>query len=542
MGLAFVNSKIINEKSLFFCLIIISLLPIWANTYFPSQDGPTHLENANIISKLISANHNIYNDYFSLNYSNASNWLLQVVLAALLLLFPILIAEKIILSGFVILFPLSFRYCLTSINPKNSFLSFISIGFIYSYTFCMGFYSFSYSMVLYFFSFGYWLRFRKDRRKPSAQNILLLGFLFLATYLLHILSFVMLFTAICINLVIDIFFIDRLNENNAGGTPASLVKNIYPLAVAVLPTAILVLFFFQNSGAAMGWDCPIWVRFERLFALFSLVCYDRLELISSIALVIIIGSVTLYVILSRQLTNLKSFLTGFFALVLLYSIVYFLSPDSISGGSLISDRLSLYLFLIFIVWLGTFRYKRWLKTSVVIISILVTLVSLYQKSIKFSEINPYIKDYMSGTELIHKSSTVLPLSYFNHGACLLDKVSIFYRIDPLINAAGYIAAQKNCVEFLNYQAGTTYFPTQWKKYRNPYVYIGKIGYLPSTIDLNSYSGTIDYVIIYCLRAELLTEEPITSLFNQLNRSYKMIYRSKYKSIYQLKTGPKTGWE
>ena len=493
------NSKIINEKVLFFFLIIVSLSPVWIYTFFPTQDGPVHLENANIILQLISSHDSIYNDYFMLNLSSVSNWLLQLILAGLISFFPIMIAEKILISGFVILFPISFRYCLKSINPNTTFLSFISFSFIFSYPFCMGFYGFSYSMILFFISFGYWWKYKENTEKNSVSKIFILSFLFLITYLLHILSFVMLFSAICVLLCIEMLWDYRLQEKKNVLLVVFFYKNFRPLLISVLPTAILVLFFFNNNGSSMSWNSSIIFRLKRLADAYSLVCYDKLEIIFGILVVILLAALVLYALLNIFINRSQKFTPGFFVLVLFYLIAYFFSPDTISGGSLINDRLSLYFFLIFILWTGTFNYGPRMRVAVIIFTILLTFASGAQRIVKISELNTYLKDYMSGTDLISAESTILSISYFSKGTCLSNKDIVSYRINPFLHAAGYIAAQRNCVEFSNYQAEKGYFPLLWKPGRDPYINIGNSENVSETLNLMSNNYNIDYVLISCLR-------------------------------------------
>ena len=39
------------ESLLFWALIFIHLIPLWSVSYFPTQDGQVHLENAVILSE-----------------------------------------------------------------------------------------------------------------------------------------------------------------------------------------------------------------------------------------------------------------------------------------------------------------------------------------------------------------------------------------------------------------------------------------------------------------------------------------------------------
>src|SRR6266852_5137722 len=50
------------DNLLFLTLVGIELIPVWAFRYFPSQDGPSHLANANVIRQYISGRDSIIRD------------------------------------------------------------------------------------------------------------------------------------------------------------------------------------------------------------------------------------------------------------------------------------------------------------------------------------------------------------------------------------------------------------------------------------------------------------------------------------------------
>ena len=99
--------------------------------------------------------------------------------------FPVLIAEKILLSGYVLLFMFAVRYAILAINPASVAVSFLAFPFVYNWPMHMGFYSFIYSLPLFFFSIGYWARHKDDF---GLRQIVTLAFLSFSLYLTHMLS------------------------------------------------------------------------------------------------------------------------------------------------------------------------------------------------------------------------------------------------------------------------------------------------------------------------------------------------------------------
>jgi len=106
-------------------LILLYLIPIWIFQYLPTQDGPSHLNNAQILSQYTNPAYNFQNIY-DLRLEPFPNWLSYACLAVLMRIFPPLFAEKIFLSLYVIVFPLAFIYFLGAINPAKKPLGLFS--------------------------------------------------------------------------------------------------------------------------------------------------------------------------------------------------------------------------------------------------------------------------------------------------------------------------------------------------------------------------------------------------------------------------------
>src|SRR5215475_3455969 len=89
-----IRAGLSNGAHLFFlALIIIHLIPIWTFKYFPSTDGPAHLDNANIIREY--HDRPIFREYYIFNKNLVPTWFGHLVMAGLLSLMPALVAEKV---------------------------------------------------------------------------------------------------------------------------------------------------------------------------------------------------------------------------------------------------------------------------------------------------------------------------------------------------------------------------------------------------------------------------------------------------------------
>src|SRR5207247_304877 len=120
-------------------------------------------------------------------FQPAGNMLTQFLLAALLKFTGPLAAEKLLLTGYVVLLFLSFRYLLVALTPyAGYFLPFAGIlaanCFLY-----MGFWNFIYSVCFLFLTVGYYIR-HQGRWTPRSATVL--GMAGLIVYLTHAVSWI----------------------------------------------------------------------------------------------------------------------------------------------------------------------------------------------------------------------------------------------------------------------------------------------------------------------------------------------------------------
>ena len=268
-----------KDEVLFYALIVLHLLPLWAFEYFPSQDGPSHIFNANLIRVYNHPEFQSFQDYFVPNPRPDPMWFGQLILAGLLYISPFLIAEKILMSFYIIFFPLSVRYALRSINPESEFLSFLAFPFLYNFFFHMGFYSFVFSFVFTFFVIGFWM---KKRDGFKGNDIIVMAVLSLLLYFTHVFSFVL----VCLTigfLTIWLIIIEGVSKYRSG---KNLAKDLWVLSktkglkvfLAFLPALFIFgLFLFPREVISVPGK-SIGVRLYDLFHLMSLSSFDTREI------------------------------------------------------------------------------------------------------------------------------------------------------------------------------------------------------------------------------------------------------------------------
>jgi len=524
------------ENLLFVTLILIQLTPIWTFKYFPSQDGPTHLENAAILREYHHPDRTVFRKYYLINTSNISNWFWHLVLAGIMHFVPMLIAEKILLSGYIVLLPVSVRYSLGAIKPNTKFLAFMSFPFVYNFPFHMGFYSFSYSLPMFFFIMGFWL---KHREHFTPGKTLVLSILSLLTYFSHIVSLAM----VCLGMIL-ISLLDLLRDTRSKQGDIHFLWNVFkkrtrPLFLALLPTFLFVMTFLSQQGVEMFYGISILSRLKRLYMLYSLCSYDLKELWPSIVLVCLFALVTSLILVSKIRKRQFDVWDGLLLVICAYVLVYFTAPDAISGGTYMNSRLALYPFFALILWLGAQSYRKIMKLKIIIVSVGITLALLGLHVKKYAELNPYITEYLSGMHLIESNTTLLPLCFSPFGYSSSGR-SLSRKVESFIHASSYIAAKRHVVEFNNYEAWKGHFPLIYRASLNPLKHIAirqRIDAVPPEVDFLSYpkraGGRVDYVLLWGVRQEFLNHKATKSIFEQLRQGYDLIFTSPNKGLIQL---------
>jgi hypothetical protein len=106
----------------------------------------------------------------------------NLLLKGLLDVVPPLTAEKILVSLYLLLFPLSVRFLCASVDPRQSYLSWLSFPFMMGFWFHTGFYNYCLGLTLYCFLLGSWLRMGP---RTSPLRLLMFGALTIPLYFTH---------------------------------------------------------------------------------------------------------------------------------------------------------------------------------------------------------------------------------------------------------------------------------------------------------------------------------------------------------------------
>ena len=478
-------------------LIAVQLVPIWTLSWFPSQDGPAHLAIANILREYGEPEGQVLREYFAVDPGALTNWFVYFLLAHVLRFLPMALAEKVFLSAYVILFPLSVRYAVRAVEPSSAWLALLALPFTYNYLLGMGFYNFCFSLVAFFFALGYWLR---HRERLGWLHGTVFAVLTLWVYLCHVVSVGALLAAIG---TLALFDLRR--------------RIILPTALALLPTVVLMLVFVGRSASETT-SIPAWEKLGKLLTADVLASFDPRTRYLGYAAAVLFGVLAFWGRKSRWLAVFAVFV----ALVLVV-------PSNVGVGGFIELRLSLFPFFALILWLAASDppFRKGIQAAAVVL----TLALLGLLWTRWRVLDGYLAEYLSAGERIPVGSTMLPLSYSHFGTGP-DGGEIAYRVQPFVHAGSHIAAAKPVADLRLYAADYEgYFPVHYRPELNPYTHIAR-GYwaerIPPWVEFLTYpkrtGGRVDYVLLWQVPPDR-RHPAMRSLWRQLRTGYERVWVS-----------------
>lgn len=522
------------------------IAPIWYFHYFPTTDGAAHLATADVLLHYRAPEGSTYREYYQLNFTQHGkpfpNAMGHWILAGLMIVFPPLVAEKILVSAIALLTPLAARYALMGVRPAAGWLAYLTVPLTFNYLFHQGFYNFCSSVVVFLFILGYWLRRRED------MTLLRSGVMFLLAALLYTCHvFALNMAIVAIGTIAGWFTLLELYPLWKAGelTHTALWKSIRSRCilsgVPLLPAMVLGQRFHFATGFQI---IKLWGRnadYSRLASLFQLdilTSYRPIENWVGLSLAAIIIALAAYTVarkLTRRTWNAWDGLLLFPAATL---VIFSTHASGTADIYFIPKRLILFFYLGLILWLAAQELPRAIQKLVSVAGLAIAVFSLVLHVQSYAAYDPQIAEYVRTLEKIEPKSTVLPLMFSARGlpAVSAPGPTVF----PFYTAAGYAMIERNAVDLRNYEGKEFYFPIRYRDEFNPYEFLALnqetstsnirgFDVIPQRFDLNRYTtstpGRVDYVMVWGVTPELVGHPDTLRAYEQLRAGYEKIYTS-----------------
>jgi len=506
-----------HERLLFALLIVAHLIPIWSFTYLPTTDGAAHVANADVMRKIADPSLDVFRRYYYVSHAPSPNLTGHLLLAGLLYVVKPTVAEKIVVSLYLVLMPLGARYAVRAIRPRATPLAFLALPMLYSYVFAQGFYNFCLSLAAFFFVVGYWTR---NRDRLNGWRAVVLALLAMVLYSCHLFSLLM--ACGVIGGMTGWFAIRDYRGGDAATRRRVVVRAAITFA-ALLPGVLLSLRYRPGTGQYPAVDWSLKDDVIGLFQFSSMVSYRANEAWLGGALASVIGALVLTVLIRKVARQSWNRWDPLLIVPVGLIAVYFKAHDPASVHFYIPQRVMLYAFLTVILWLAAQPMSWRVRWAAPPLAAVIALGFVVSHGLKYRQFAPQLAEFVGAGEKIERNSTFLPLIFAPKGCDAAGKPTSI-DVSPFYMAGGYIAAARDAVDLRNYEADTDHFPVRFIEDRNPYkvLAVGKgLDSIPPRIDLARFraaGGNVDYVLIWGVTEEYKDHPDTLALMKQLEQA------------------------
>lgn len=511
-----------KEKFFFLAVLLVNLYSVLDNRFYPTMDGPAHLHNAYLLKELALGS-DFVSHYYSVNTIPIPNWTNHFLQAFLLLFLSPNLTEQFTFVLYVLLLSLSFRYFVKQIQPSNLAASILIFPFLFSFLLHLGFINFCFSIGFMFLGLGYYL---KNKNKINFNKGVILSLIILFSYFSNVFGFVYLLFFIYSFCFVEHF--SKAEKLSKGSISEFIKKYIVLFMVSAIPLICLLVFyntvvFFPSGFQRERYELLNWISDIRPLIVYI---YKEDEEFLHLLFVFLIASFSIAVFnFYKKESRFKSSIhlvllsTVFVTYLLLLKV-----PDGSSAG-MMSDRLCLMLYFVFLATLIAFPIPRTILLLAAVITVFVN-VSIY-----FFNHSRIIKSYSDHadtmvelSEKINEKSIVLPI---NIDADWMEG-----------HFSNYAGLNKEIVILENYEAQIGWFPLKWNVNNMPKFILGTkqtVSNIYWTTNTNSKTEKkIDYVLIFGTPSKVNQPE-FSELKSELSTFYDLIDgTSPYVNLYKLK--------
>ena len=410
--------------ALFAALSVISLVPLWSVRIPPMQDFWQHLALVDVIHSLDDPG-SIYPDYFVLPSAPRPNLILYYGTNLVEYLVPLESAGKVVLSTYILTFPLAFLYLLRSFG-KSRWLAFFCFPLVYNCMFAYGFVSFLLGMPLLLWGLGAYRRYVAPREdEPPLRFGIQAAVALLLAFFTHAHIYLMLSLLCGIVLV--------LHRHKLWGTALRAWPFVPALAFFV---PWFVVYFLEQTPATSG------MKFGSLETLFGPTFYKPSTILTSFfhyvgdyfqgeaddAIFVALMLVAMVLLMLRKAPEvpagagrkLARFDLEILTLVLMFSVL--LLPQHIQAQSIVSLRHVVFTVLFFFGWLGFESAPKRVVVPAVAILVALHVASVLNLNAGFRafereiDVYPTLFDRTEGWKRLLKVAYNQESDVVNHGA------------------------------------------------------------------------------------------------------------------------------
>jgi len=526
---------------IFLFLLIWQIVLVWIFPHFATQDGPSHLYNAALIRRLHDPAWHRLSEFYHMNSRLVPNWLTYAVLAGLYPSFSPATAEKILVTGYFVFFPLSLAYVFRTLARDIWPFAIWGLVLASNLFIAMGFYNFCYSLIFFLLCFGYWMR----RNTFGLKQLITLCALASLLYFSHAVGFFMAAFFIGATALYSALEEGRFFTGHKKLQPilssSAFIKRVLVPQLAFLPC--VAIFLASSTGSQPQFDPGRRSVLQRLLIFRDLHVLTDTRGVLAILQMCLIGGFLIcgsYSVI-KHARKQHELVTGS-ALGILAAMCLFLSailPWSISGGGMLPERMAWFALCAAVLWISSSNLSKKFQQGTVLVSILTVILGLVGQTEWRYQLSPLLNAYDDTARLLEPQKTILLLCYCNPA----DNSKMFasLRIRPLEHAGDLAALKAHAISLDNYEAMGSAFPVEYNSSVNPErqsntISAASVSSKPQDADIANYESrsgkTVDYVLLWGSGPDA-PHGGKSILDQQLEEEYELTYQSSAPATLRL---------
>ncbi|MCL4793362.1 MAG: hypothetical protein KJZ84_02305 [Bryobacteraceae bacterium] len=477
---------------LFAATAALQLWPVWAFPYLPTQDGPAHLYNASIINA--HRDWPILREYFEFQVSAAGNLMSHAVLSALLPLTGPLLAQKILASLILALYPLSAWMLLRTLGGQAGFaLWFLLLA--KNTLFYMGFWNFALGAALLFLAIAV-ARGTAERPRPLAlAGIAAVSGLL---YFCHSIPWALGLAGVLL------VWLEKhalaAGRDFFRALPGFALRMIPAAAALAWPAALLVYYLATSERLeAEPSRERLSGRFWHFYSGHFLGQFGASVMtVRTLTMAFAVTAAGLAVFLRARGREWLRPGDSLLALSAVFGIALLFVPESLGSAGFLLFRFALLMAMAFFVWLGCQPWPGWARAASGTVCLAAAFLAAVSAAEATRALQPALTEIASIGAHVPAGSVVMPAQ---------ANRAMTAGFDPLIHATGYWAP-KPYVNLRNYEAFTPHFPVSFRREYRPSGALGEVPELqaaPARFSIATYErlrrGRVDTVVVYGVRPE-----------------------------------------
>jgi hypothetical protein len=500
--------------------------------YFVTVDGATHLGGSVALVDALLGRNALLGQFATLQVLPATNLIPEVPLGFLSEIIGPQWADKLVIAGYTVGFPLAVLYAVRGVDPRRWWLAIVALPLTFSFVLNYGLYNFCYGLIGFALVAGYVAR---HRERWTSRSVLTLAVLMTLTYGAHVLPFTQ--AALLLGVVT---LWDWLRERPL--SLRSLVRRSVPAAIAVAPGLLLMATLILGSPPGAGGTslAPIAVFLGTLALAWGMVTYDLREIAFTSAVALALAALAAAALFGRVRDRRLRANDAFLLFGLLVIAEVAVVPGGVTlgaGGSYVTQRLQVIPVIGLIMWLADRDWRPRFAAGFGVTCMAAALGIMVLRFPAYSTLSADMESLVAVAPCMGTEATMIQANLGRVVPASLD------RTDHFSDEAGRLSALTHGWPLGNVEFEIGFFPVHNRPDIDPYVHLipdraktvpiwEPIQRVPPSIDLlgqETTTGTgVDYVLLFgrdLATPGTLADPAWLALRRQLETSYAHVATS-----------------